>query len=252
MEVSTFLGCYLISLIRRTDCPTLDRLAETSLRGLKLPFEEPQLRQTINTILFLDLTETKRYSSQIRAFLGTFETDLQSSEHTIVATLQNPERALSEAEKHATTNQASKNQILRRVGIGVGAVAGGVLVGVTGGLAAPLVGAGLGSVLGVLGVGGTAAGVLATGLASSGVVCGALFGAYGATSTAGMITRYTASVADFEMLRIGEARKEGEESLAVNICVSGWLDDVEDVKAPWTIFDLGPEFEEAFALKWVC
>jgi len=39
---------------------------------------------------------------------------------------------------------------------------GGVLVGVTGGLAAPLVGAGLGTVLGAVGVGSTAAGALAT------------------------------------------------------------------------------------------
>jgi len=232
------------------DCPLLDRLAETSLRDIKLPLEGSQLKQSIHTILFLDLTENKRYSSQTRAFLSSFDTDLQASEHTIVATLQNPEQALSEAEKHATSRQASKNKILRRVGIGVGAVAGGVLVGVTGGLAAPLVGAGLGSALGVLGVGGTAAGVLATGLASSGVVCGALFGAYGATSTAGMIGRYTASVADFEMLRIGQPRNDGEESLAVNICVSGWLDGVDDVTAPWTIFDLGPEFEETLALKW--
>jgi hypothetical protein len=201
--------------------------------------------------LFLDLTESKQYSSQTRAFLFGFDPDIQPAEQMIAATLQNPEKALSEAEKQATSTHASNSKIWRRVGIGAGAVAGGVLIGVTGGLAAPLVGAGLGSVLGVLGVGGTAAGILATGLASSSIVCGALFGAYGAQSTAGMVKRYTASVNDFEFLRIGKPRREGEGSLAVNICVSGWVNEEEDVTAPWTIFDLGPEHEEIFALKWV-
>lgn len=209
------------------------------------------MRQTFQTILFLDLTETKRYSSQTRAFLFTFDSEITPSEHAIVATLQNPDKALSEAEKHATTNHAKRDKLWRRVGMGVGAVAGGVLIGVTGGLAAPLVGAGVASVLGVFGVGGTAAGMLVTGLASSSAVTGALFSAYGAQSSAMMVSRYTASVVDFEFLRVGDPRQEGDESLAINLCVSGWVESDKDVTDPWTIFDLGIEHEETFALKWV-
>lgn len=104
-----------------------------------------------------------------------------------MSTLKNPDRAIDEASRkteEAKEEHAGRGKTLRMVGMGLGAVAGGVLVGVTGGLAAPLVGVGVTTILGWLGVGGTAAGLLASGLAGSSVVCGALFGAYGARSTA--------------------------------------------------------------------
>ena len=113
----------------------------------------------------------------------------------------------------------------------------------TGGLAAPLVGAGLSSVLGLLGVGGPV-GLLATGLASSGAVCGALFGAYGARSTAQMVARHTREIHDFAFMPVHPP----QDSLAVRLCVSGWLTSPQDVATPWTIFDRG---QDTFALQWV-
>jgi hypothetical protein len=50
------------------------------------------------------------------------------------------------------------------------------LIGVTGGLAAPLVAAGIGTVMGGLGLGATAAAGLLGTLAESSIVVGALFG----------------------------------------------------------------------------
>jgi hypothetical protein len=135
---------------------------------------------------------------------------------------------------------------VRWAGMGLGAVAGGVLVGVTGGLAAPLVGMGVTSVLGFLGLGGSVVGLLASGLASSSVVCGALFGIYGAKSTANMVSRYTREVRDLAILPVHKL--DHEETLGVRLCVSGWLSSPKDVTAPWTVFS----GDDTFALQWVC
>lgn len=109
--------------------------------------------------------------------------------------------------------------------------------------AAPLVGAGLSTVLGAVGLGGTAAGVLATTLASSSIVCGSLFGAYGAHRTSTMIGRHTKDVQDLEIVPVHPPK----DTLSVRVCVSGWLNTKDDVVDPWKFFD---EAQDTFALKW--
>ena len=94
-----------------------------------------------------------------------------------------------------------------------------------------------------MGVGGSAAGVLAAGLASSSAVCGALFGVYGAKEGADMVARHTKDVADLAIVPV----RQPKDTLAVRVCVSGWLNDRGDVTAPWTIFD---DSEDTFALQW--
>ncbi|EPQ58312.1 DUF726-domain-containing protein [Gloeophyllum trabeum ATCC 11539] len=223
-------------------CPDLSPMSDTSLAGLpKLP-DKALSRKVFNAILFLHVTSSKQYSAHTRYFLTTFA---PLDEASIAATLKDPDRAVSEAEKpteQAKNQQAERGRTLRRVGMGLGAVAGGVLVGVTGGLAAPVVGAGVGSILSFLGVGGTAAGLLATGLASSSVVCGALFGAYGAKSTASMVERHTREVQDLAILPV----RPPKETLAVRLCTSGWLTSQEDVVQPWTVFG----GNDTYALQW--
>lgn len=197
----------------------------------------------LHTVLLLHVTSNKEYSSRTRTFLflvGPID------EEVVAATLKNPKQAIEEASKKtdaAKEEHARRSKVLRMVGVGVGAVAGGVLIGVTGGLAAPAVGAGVASVLGWLGVGGTAVGVLASGLAGSSVVCGALFGAYGSRKTAQVIGAYIREVRD---LAIKPVRKP-TETLAVRLCVTGWLESPDDVTAPWTVFG----GDDTFALQWV-
>jgi hypothetical protein len=226
-------------------CPTIDPLCDTSTGDLQ-PLPPPaQLSRLLNSILFVHVTTSKSYSARTRTFLSAFA---PLDEKTIVSTLKNPERALKEAQqqtREAKQNHASKGKALRMVGMGLGAVAGGVLVGVTGGLAAPLVGAGVTTILGWLGVGGTALGLLASGLAGSSVVCGALFGVYGAQSTAKMVQSHTREIRDLDIVRVKKGEKE--ETLAVRLCVSGWLSSPEDVAAPWRVFG----GDDTFALQWV-
>lgn len=227
------------------ECPHLDPYADTSTGHLpKLP-DAKDISKFLNTVLFLHVTTSKQYSARTRPFLSEFG---KIDEQAIVDTLKNPDEAIKEAErqtKETTDDHAERGKALRWAGVGLGAVAGGVLVGVTGGLAAPLVGAGVTSILSVFGLGGSIVGILASGLAGSSVVCGALFGVYGAKSTANMVSRYTKEIEDLSILPV--QKPNDNETLAVRLCVSGWLDSPEDVTAPWTVFG----GDDTFALQWV-
>lgn len=223
--------------------PKLQPLSDTSTAGLPpLPPKE-QLVPLFNAIILLHVTSDKEYSSRTRAFLFSIG---PVDEEAIAATLKNPQRAIEEAEKKTDTareEHARKSKMMRMFGIGAGAVAGGILIGVTGGLAAPAIGSGVSAVLGWLGVGGTAAGVLATGLASSSVVCGTLFGAYGSRKTATIVEEYTREIRDLAIKPVHEPK----ETMAVRLCVTGWLDSAGDVTAPWAVFG----GDDTFALQWV-
>ncbi|KAJ7509996.1 DUF726-domain-containing protein [Mycena galericulata] len=226
-------------------CPELDPYADTSTGHLP-PLPAPEiLTRILNTVLFLHIATSKQYSARTRAFLSTLGS---LNEQTIVSALRNPDKTIEETQKQAQATKdshAKMGKTLRMVGVGLGAVVGGVLVGVTGGLAAPLVGAGVSTFLGILGVGGTTVGLIASGLAGSSVICGALFGAYGARSTSNMVQRHTREIRDLAIVPVHKLSKE-QETLAVRLCVSGWLTSRDDVVAPWTVFG----GDDTFALQW--
>ncbi|TRM62624.1 DUF726-domain-containing protein [Schizophyllum amplum] len=225
-------------------CPQLDRFAETSTGRLPPLPDYRHLEKLMNTILLLLVTSYKEYSARTRTFLSEFGA---LNEEAIVATLKDPDRAVKKAQEAAentSKEHADNRKMFRRVGLGLAAVGGGVLVGVTGGLAAPLVGAGVTTILGWLGIGGTAAGLLASGLAGSSVVCGALFGAYGAKSTAEMVGRHTKEITDLAVVPVSP--RSVHDTMAVRLCITGWLSTPDEVTAPWTVFG----GDDTFALQW--
>lgn len=83
-------------------------------------------------------------------------------------------------------------------------------------------------------------------LQGSSVICGALFGVYGARTTSNMVQRHTREIRDLAIVPVHKLRKD-QESLAVRLCVSGWLTSWDDVIAPWTVFG----GDDTFALQWV-
>jgi hypothetical protein len=101
------------------------------------------------------------------------------------------------------------------------------------------------------GLGATAAaGYLGT-LASSSVIVGGLFGAYGGRMTGQMMDAYAKEVEDFSFVPVRtyhKPRKIDKEfrRLRVAIGISGWLTEKDEVVEPWRI--IGPEME-AFALR---
>lgn len=226
------------------DPPKLDPLADTSTTGLAPLRPQERLIALLSTVLLLHVTSRKEYSSRTRTFLFFIA---RIDEDSVAVTLKKPGRAIEEAEKETNAvreEHSRRSKAMRHVGIGAGAIAGGALIGLTGGLAAPATGAGVSSILGRMGVGGTAVGVLATSLAGSSVVCGALFGAHGSRETARITTQYTRDVRDLAIRPVHAPR----ETMAVRLCVTGWLDTPEDATEPWIVF----RGDDTFALQWVC
>ena len=122
-------------------------------------------------------------------------------------------KGLLEAAKHMsgeseTQKKAEENKTSRKWKVGLASVAGAAVIGVTGGLAAPLVAAGVGSVMGGLGLGATAAAGYLGSVAGSTLIVGGLFGAYGGKMTGEMMDNYAREVSDFAFLPVPEGLKD--------------------------------------------
>ncbi len=199
-------------------------------------------------ILLLNLT------SSFKLPLRTFEQD----EYTTAKGLLEAAKEMTADEE--TKKRAKENQDSRKRKVQLASIAGAAIIGVTGGLAAPMIAAGVGSVMGGLGLGATAAAGYLGSVAGSTVLVGGLFGAYGGRMTGQMMDNYAREVEDFAFLpvhsrnRTSENEKEGAEQasehdhkLRVTICISGWLTEKEEVVKPWKVMGQGAE---VFALKY--
>lgn len=234
-------------------------------------------RLTILNAILLLLLSLESYTAHSRTLLLR----LSSSLHIPAARLTQMEKdiavglltAASHMDASSSTSAAQQaNATARKWKVGLASVAGAALIGITGGLAAPLVAAGVGGLMGGLGLGATAAaGYLGT-LAGSGVLVGSLFGAYGGRMTGKMMDEYAREVEDFAFLPLNdeqhnhahlveqarhklearhkeaEMQKEKEKRrLRVTIGISGWLTTKSEVLTPWHVLGDGGE---SFALRW--
>jgi hypothetical protein len=170
-----------------------------------MDFEEQKRVLILHCVLLL-LLSLEHYPAHSRVLLirlaGSLgiEVDLlneheKSVAQGLLATAASRMDADESAKKEAANNASSS-----RWKIGLAAVGGAVLIGVTGGLAAPLLAAGVGTVMGGLGL-GAISGLLGT-LAGSTVLVGSLFGAYGGKMTGRLMKQYAREVEDFEFIPI--------------------------------------------------
>ncbi|KAL1620736.1 hypothetical protein SLS56_009556 [Neofusicoccum ribis] len=263
-----------------TDSPSFPTPFSTTL--IRLPEESRAL--ILNSILLL-LLSLQNYPAHSRLLLLRLSSSLRlpttqlcEQETAVAKALLTSARQLSAEEE--TARAASTNATSRKWKVGLATVAGAALIGVTGGLAAPLLAAGVGTVLGGVGLGATAVGGLLGGLAGSSVLVGGLFGAYGGRITGQMMDKYAREVSDFRFVAVrggddggiyerqrraqGLSRRQTgswkpptrsnavdpaseHHRLRIAIAISGWLSDSTDVFTPW--FVLGPQLE-TFALRW--
>ena len=209
-------------------------------------------------LLLLSLEHYTAYSRVLLLYLASslnIPISMLAEDETKVA------HGLLEAAKHMSADdeaqkRAEENKTARRWKVGLASVAGAALIGVTGGLAAPLVAAGIGGVMGGLGLGATAAaGYLGT-LAGSSVLVGGLFGAYGGRMTGQMMDAYAREVEDFAFLPVRGSKKKWsnphesspeDRRLRVVVGISGWLTEKEEVVLPWRVLGHNAEI---FALRY--
>jgi Protein of unknown function (DUF726) len=199
-------------------------------------------------VLLLHLT------SSLKLPLKTFEQD----ETTVAKGLLEAAKEMSASEE--TRKKAEANKENRKWKVSLATAAGAAVIGISGGMAAPLVSAGVGTIMGSLGLGATAAAGYLGSVAGSTMLVGGLFGAYGGRMTGQMMDKYAREVEDFEFLPVHSRNKTSEKAeegakqasehnhkLRVTICISGWLTEKDEVVSPWKVIGRGAE---VFALKW--
>ncbi|KAI9842006.1 MAG: hypothetical protein M1838_003322 [Thelocarpon superellum] len=238
-----------------------DETLESALIALYPPISTPlaslakEKRVLILHSVLLLLLSLEHYLAHSRVLLIYLTTSLHLSPRLLADDEAQVAHGLLEAAKHmsgeAETQQRSEaNKSARRWKVGLASVAGAAIIGVTGGLAAPLLAAGIGGVMGGLGLGATAAaGYLGT-LASSGVLVGSLFGAYGGRMTGQMMDQYAREVEDFAFVPVrgsSTTPSPADRRLRVSVGISGWLTEKEEVVSPWRVLGTG---REVFALRW--
>lgn len=173
-------------------------------------FEEEKRVLILHCLLLL-LLSLENYSAHSRVLLLHLASSLElevdllaEHEKSVAQGLLATAASQMDAEETAK-KQASNDAASRKWKVGLAAVGGAVLIGVTGGLAAPLLAAGIGTVMGGLGLG-----VVSTylgALAGSSVLVGSLFGAYGAKMTGRLMKQYAREVQDFEFIPIQGTRE---------------------------------------------
>ncbi|KGY15010.1 hypothetical protein PABG_12124 [Paracoccidioides brasiliensis Pb03] len=225
---------------------------------IQLPYDTKLV--LLHSVLLL-LLSLKHYSAHSRVLmlrmassLGLTVDDLVNDEIKVAEGLLQTAKAMT-AEQEAKTKVEEK-KTSRKWKIRLASAAGGVLIGLTGGFAAPVVAAGISAVMGGLGLGATAAAGYLGVVASSSTIIGGIFGAFGARMTGKMMERYAKEVEDFAFLPLyAPPPVEGspittvptDQRLRVTIAISGWLSEEEDIVNPWRV--LGRD-SEVFALRW--
>ncbi|KAH8903947.1 DUF726-domain-containing protein [Coniochaeta sp. PMI_546] len=241
------------------DATLIQLYPPTSTSLVSLPFEKRTL--LLHSLLLLVLS-LEHYSAFSRILLLNLASSLHIPLHILEEDEVRVAKSLSQVTKDLTGDEVAQkrsdeNRNSRRWKVGLASVAGAAVIGITGGLAAPLVAAGVGTVLGGIGLGGTAAASLLGAMAESTFVVGTLFGIYGAKAGGKMMEQYAKDVQDFAFLPLHGALKEEfrggkdvapeDRRLRVVLGISGWLTQKEDVVNPWRA--LGHQ-NEVYALRW--
>ncbi|CAG8454167.1 3167_t:CDS:2 [Scutellospora calospora] len=159
---------------------------------------------------------------------------------------ENSDQKVQVFNNSASTSLISRDKMKKKwqwMATGVGVVVGATAIGLTGGLAAPLVAAGIGAI--------TGAGIVAT-AASSVALMTSLFGIAGGGLAGYKMHKRMQGLKEFSFIRIVHDNSIPLiPSLHVNIVISGYLlEDVSEVTTPWLpTFEKVDNLSDTFALK---
>ncbi|KAI9171775.1 membrane protein [Paramyrothecium foliicola] len=223
---------------------------------------EEDRKEVLSCVLLL-LLSTGKYSAHSRTLVMYLASSLELTQsflnheeaeiaHSLMesSTADSSQKEAMSAEAEAAKRQ-NENKFSRFWKVGLASVGGAIILGVTGGLAAPLVAGAVGGILGGVGLGGVASflGIFWM----NGALVGALFGAYGAKMTGEMMDHYAKEVEDFRFIPLNDEAGDGNNPdekknrrLRITVGINGWLNSEDDITRPWRI--LGSE-TEVFALR---
>ncbi|KAG5979141.1 hypothetical protein E4U55_005509 [Claviceps digitariae] len=232
----------------------------------------PRDRKEALSCVLLLLLSTGKYSAHSRTmilylasalevpqtFVNTEEAEIAHSLIESSTADKNKKDSMS-AEAEAE-NRRQQNKFSRFWKVGLASVAGATIIGVTGGLAAPLVAGALGGILGGVGLGGVASFL-------------GIFWMNGALGE--LMDKYAKEVEDFKFIPLesgsdpprpgftsadnasdtsqgrsqDQKQNQSQESrrLRVTIGINGWLNSEDDVTKPWRVLDSS---SEVFALRY--
>lgn len=239
--------------------PKLEELfprLKTSLTKLSL-----KERQVVLHSMLLLMLSLEHYNAASRILLLYLTSSLKLGLKHLREDEESTAQGLLKAAKQITADEESikkkklEGQEAHKWRVRLATAAGAAVVGVSGGLAAPMIAAGVGTVMGGIGLEATAAASYLGSVAGSTYLVGGLFGAYGGRMTGDMMKELSAEVEDFAFLPVHGERKDHGDSvdaatesrrLRVVIAISGWLLEKEEVVTPWKV--LKPS-AEVFALR---
>ncbi|XP_077167542.1 transmembrane and coiled-coil domain-containing protein 4 isoform X1 [Paroedura picta] len=163
--------------------------------------------------------------------------ELEASEERLLECLDGEEEEESETAEASRKKKERRRRLKRYLLIGLATVGGGTVIGLTGGLAAPLVAAGAATIIG-------SAGAAALGSAAGIAVMASLFGAAGAGLTGYKMKKRVGAIEEFEFLPLTEGKQ-----LHVTVAITGWLSTGKfgSFTAPWSSL---LRSEEQYCLAW--
>jgi hypothetical protein len=141
---------------------------------------------------------------------------------------------LNEERNYTEEDEVSDRPFKRWTTVGAATMAGGLLIGVTGGLATPFIASGLGILTSSLGIAGASAAIGSIGSVAGSAVIGTLFGISGAGLTGYKMNRHFEDLEDFEFFQLSQ-NKDDVPSLTYNIAISGWLPEQDSAAAQWSL-----------------
>ncbi|KAJ1025904.1 hypothetical protein NDA16_002530 [Ustilago loliicola] len=206
------------------------------------------LRWTVLCDLFLVLTADSVYDARSRvllervaSYLGLTWMEVTQFEKRITDALEIEEGIETLSDESAVKQRMLMARKKRMVMMGLATVGGGLVIGLSAGLLAPVIGAGMGAALGAVGISGTSGflgGVGGTALITS-------TGTVGGMSLAGRgMSRRTRSVKTFEFKPIHNNKR-----VNAIITVSGFMSGPQDdVRLPFSVID--SVMGDAFSVFW--
>ncbi|XP_057554159.1 transmembrane and coiled-coil domain-containing protein 4 isoform X2 [Hippopotamus amphibius kiboko] len=163
--------------------------------------------------------------------------ELDLLEETFLESLKETKEEESETAEASRKKRENRRKWKRYLLIGLATVGGGTVIGVTGGLAAPLVAAGAATIIG-------SAGAAALGSVAGIAVMTSLFGAAGAGLTGYKMKKRVGAIEEFTFLPLTEGRQ-----LHITVAITGWLASgkYRTFSAPWAAL---ARSREQYCLAW--